>query len=127
MPISPDKHRDRRFRSIALLLVPAACSFFATAFPTVAMGQSTHQTDADSKAGSWRKEIHDNRSVAVTTLILRSDGTYTKTLKSVVDGRNYGGTHEGRWTAEGNAVHLSGDGNWPPYTEDLGAFTKMKE
>src|SRR3954454_6813515 len=111
MLMTPNKHRDWKFRSIALLLIPAACLLFPTTFPTILIAQVSHRADTGDKAGTWQKEIHDNRSVAVTTLILRSDGTYKKTLKSVVDGKNYGGTHEGRWTAEGNAVHLSGDGN----------------
>lgn len=75
--------------------------------------------------GTWHYEASDIRTHQAIDLVLNADGTYTKTLSSVVDGTPYGGTHSGTWTADGMSVHLSGDGQWPAYTHDLSTFRKM--
>lgn len=74
--------------------------------------------------GKWRYEHSDYSASETIDLVLRSDCTYTKTLDARVQGSHYGGTHDGTWTAEGTTVHLSGDGNWPPYSHDLSKFQK---
>jgi hypothetical protein len=85
------------------------------------------QSSEDSRArlaGTWRYATRDASTSQKITLVLRGDGTYTKTLEARVNAADYGGTHSGTWTAKGMVVHLSGDGNWPAYTHDLSTFTK---
>lgn len=78
----------------------------------------------------WRNGTFDDRTASNTILVLRSDGTYTKHFGAAVGGfpvsGNFGGTHEGTWHAEGSRIFLSGDGNWPPYIEDLQNFTQLE-
>lgn len=88
--------------------------------------------DADQSVWIKGSDQNDMITASTTMLILRSDGSYTKQFGAVV-GRGigtasggYGGTHNGRWTSEGNLVHLSGDGNWPSYTEDLSLFRQVR-
>lgn len=87
---------------------------------------SGRQTRAEgvSLIGAWEKRGQDASTHVYILLILRSDGTYRKTLDAVVDGVRYGGTHVGRWTAKGTVVYLSGDAKWPPYSHDLSEFQK---
>ncbi len=73
----------------------------------------------------WLKTAGDNSAFSTTTLILRSDGTYTKKLEASLQGV-FGGIHLGRWTQQGDILHLSGDGNWPPCTENLTLFHREK-
>src|SRR3569833_2190091 len=60
--------------------------------------------DVSRYVGTWRKDVVDSRSNSTTILTLRQDGAYTKRLTSLVDGRNYGGTHSGTWTANGSQI-----------------------
>lgn len=67
-----------------------------------------------------------------TVLTLRADGTYTKEFSarvgagigvaSFVSGPN---VHSGTYKRSGSLVHLSGDGRYSPYTEDLSLFRKV--
>lgn len=83
------------------------------------------QADGASRlAGTWIREKSDSYTYQKITLVLRSDGTYTKTLVARVNGAPYGGTHSGNWTARGSMVHLSGDGNWPAVDHDLSEFQR---
>jgi hypothetical protein len=75
-------------------------------------------------SGSWHYEGGDGGGREVIDLDLSSDDTYTKTLDAVVGSSQYGGTHEGTWTADGNLVHLSGGGKWPPFDHDLSSFQR---
>ena len=88
--------------------------------------QTSQQDETARLAGTWQKEVADARSSATTLLTLRADKTYTKIFRAKVDGANYGGTHDGRWSANGTVVQLSGDGNWPPTREDLREFRKLQ-
>ena len=83
---------------------------------------------AQSLVGTWTSTSGDLSAFQSVTLELHGDGTYTKTLNATVGGSHYGGQHEGRWTAEGKLVRLSGssDSKWPPYTHDLNKFQKVK-
>jgi len=74
---------------------------------------------------TWIKRISDKNSSATTTLVLRTDGTYTKNLDASAKGA-FGGVHHGQWRQDGSRIHLSGDGNWPAYTEDLGLFQRAE-
>ena len=87
---------------------------------------SAQVSDSHDLPGTWEYEGGDGSAHQKITLILRSDQTYTKTLEAKVNGASYGGTHSGTWTADGMAVRLSGDGNWPPYTHDLSRFRKVR-
>ena len=80
--------------------------------------------DGSELVGTWHYEGGDSGGQQKIDLELRSDGTYSKTLVAYVRGHRYGGQHEGTWTAQGSMVHLSGDGNWPPYDHDLSLFRK---
>jgi hypothetical protein len=80
--------------------------------------------DSTRLVGTWRYSTSDANTSEKISLVLRDDGTYTKTLDAKVNGVPYGGTHSGKWTARGLVVSLSGDGNWPPYTHDLARFQK---
>ena len=79
----------------------------------------------------WLKSSGDMVASHTTLLTLRSDGTYTKQFEAAVGGAlayistGFGGTHDGTWTREGDLVYLSGDGVWPPYTEDLKLFRQI--
>ena len=79
----------------------------------------------------WLKSDGDMIAGHSTLLSLRADGTYTKQFGASVGGGlasvsgSFGGTHEGTWTQEGQFLHLSGDGNWPAYTEDLRLFRRL--
>jgi hypothetical protein len=79
----------------------------------------------------WLKNSGDIVASHTTLLTLRSDGTYTKQFAAAVGGplaslsRGFGGIHDGTWTREGDLIYLSGDGNWPPYTEDLKLFRQI--
>jgi hypothetical protein len=99
-----------------------------SAYPVTTWQKGTPaQTSRDSRArlaGTWRYQTRDATTSQRIVLILRSDGSYTKTLDARVNGANYGGTHSGTWTANGTVVSLSGDGNWPAYTHDLSTFQK---
>jgi hypothetical protein len=85
--------------------------------------------------GVWVYEDAGSVHYTHIELTLRSDGTYTKTLQArtpgwggggVVGAAGLGGTHSGTWTANGSVVHLSGDGNWPPYDHNLTTFRKIR-
>ncbi len=105
--------------------VSAAQAAAAETLQTVQQGSnpvaqlSSDNTDVDQQlVGSWHKQAFDGYFAYSTTIDLRSDGTYTKTLRT--------GAHSGSWTSSGTIVHLSGDGHWPPTNEDLSAFRKIR-
>jgi hypothetical protein len=79
--------------------------------------------EKSAPATVWLKISSDESATSAATLILRADGTYTKKLDASAQGA-FGGTHHGRWTRNGDLVHLSGDGNWPPYDENLSLFRR---
>ncbi len=84
----------------------------------VAQPSSFNNSSDQQLVGSWYKEVFDGYFAYSTTLDLRSDGTYTKTIRT--------GAHSGTWTSSGTIVHLSGDGHWPPTNENLSAFRKTR-
>lgn len=75
-------------------------------------------------AGTWRYETGDLTTFQRIVLILRDDGSYTKSLEARVNGVQYGGTHNGSWTARGMVVRISGDNKWPAFTHDLSDFRR---
>ncbi len=88
-----------------------------------------------SLAGVWVSEVASAVYYKRIELTLRPDGTYTKTFTARTSGYggagtvgapSLGGTHSGRWTADGLVVHLSGDGNWPPFDHNLAEFQKVQ-
>ena len=91
-----------------------------------APAQAQSQDATDQLVGVWEGDgLSDARAQQHTVLELRPDHTYTKTLRAMVDGVPYGGTHSGRWTAHGMIVDLSGDGNNPAYSQDLRSLHKV--
>jgi hypothetical protein len=89
-------------------------------------GQSSSAQD-DQLIGVWEGNgPSDSGGQQHTVLELRPDHTYTKTHQAKVNGTSYGGTHSGTWTANGMKVRLSGDGNFPPYTQDLSVMRKVR-
>jgi hypothetical protein len=90
-------------------------------------GQTQGQNATDPLAGVWEGDgPSDARAQQHTVLELRSDHTYTKTLRAIIDGVNYGGTHSGTWTARGMIVDLSGYGNYPSSSRDLRSMHKVR-
>jgi hypothetical protein len=85
--------------------------------PFAQPSRSNNNSD-EQLVGTWFKEVFDGYARYTTTLTLRSDGTYTKSL--------IGTNHSGTWTSSGKFVHLSGDGNYPPTNEDLSLFRKTR-
>jgi hypothetical protein len=84
----------------------------------IAQPSSFNNNSDQQLVGTWFKEVFDGHARYTTTLALRSDGTYTKSL--------IGTNHSGTWTSSGKFVHLSGDGNYPPANEDLSLFRKTR-
>ncbi len=118
-----------RIRRMCSILSVAVLSLGS--LPAYPAGQGTlrqefqNRTDDRARlAGTWRYQNSDTYTFQKITLVLRADGTYTKTLEARVNGSPYGGTHSGTWTASGTVVNLSGDGNWPAYSHDLSTFRK---
>ena len=105
-----------------------AVSFFAPTNAHFSLLSRASAQSASDLAGTWEGQgLSDSRARQFITLELRADGTYTKTLDSVVDGKHYGGTHSGTWKfLSSRQVFLSGDGNWPSYTQDLSLLRKVK-
>jgi hypothetical protein len=66
-----------------------------------------------------------------TVLTLRADGTYTKQFQARVGpgiaaiGANVQNVHSGTYKRSGSMVHLSGDGRFSAYTENLNLFRKV--
>ncbi len=96
--------------------------------PNTALSQTTNLTPVQNNSaqltGTWVREKSDAATYQKITLVLRADGTYTKTLVARVNGAPYGGAHNGTWSARGSVVSLSGDGNWPPISHDLAEFRR---
>lgn len=84
--------------------------------------------------GTWVYEDAGSVHYTRIEITLRPDGTYMKTMRARTPGwggggtgiGGLGGTQQGRWTAIGMVVHLSGDGNWPPSTHDLSSFSRVR-
>jgi hypothetical protein len=84
--------------------------------------------------GTWVSEDSGSAHYTRIEITLRPDGTYTKTLRARTPGwggggtgvGGLGGTQEGRWTASGMVVQLSGDGNWPASSHNLSSFTRVQ-
>jgi hypothetical protein len=112
--------------SPVLLAVTIALPFAGGALFT-STAQAQRQDATDQIVGVWEGDgPNDARAQQHTVLELRPDHTYTKTLRATVDGVNYGGTHSGTWTARGMIVDLTGDGNYPAYSQDLRSMHKVK-
>jgi hypothetical protein len=88
----------------------------------------------NSLVGTWSNETATAVSYTKTRLVLRADGTYTKTFGArppgmgggVVGAPTWGDTHSGTWTVVGSMkVRLSGDGKHDPYIQDLNLLTKQ--
>lgn len=93
-----------------------------------ATAHAQSQDEADTLVGVWEGDgPSDARAQQHTVLELHADHTYTKTLRASVDGVAYGGTHSGTWTSRGNIVNLSGDGDYPPYSQDLRLMHKVNK
>jgi hypothetical protein len=91
--------------------------------------------ESNSLAGVWFSEVASAVQYKRIDLTLRPDGTYTKTFTARTSGwggagtvgaPSLGGTHTGRWTANGMMVHLSGDGNWPASDHNLAEFRRVQ-
>jgi hypothetical protein len=87
-----------------------------------------------SLVGTWSNESATAVSYAKTRLVLRADGTYTKTFGArpptmgggVVGAPTLGDTHSGTWSVVGpSRVLLSGDARHTPYTQDLTSLIKQ--
>lgn len=111
---------------ISAVLVFSAVQPGAAVVPETEPMFRSFAQDAGQLAGVWIRVRSDGSTYQKITLILREDGTYTKTLEARVNGSNYGGTHQGTWTARGTVVSLSGDGNWPALTHDLAEFQRSR-
>jgi len=86
-----------------------------------------------SLTGIWTNESATAVSYEKTRLVLRADGTYTKTFGArpptmgggVVGAPTWGDTHSGTWSVTGPMrVMLSGDSQHTPYAQDLRLLTK---
>jgi len=96
--------------------------------------QAAEATGQGWLIGTWVSEDAGSVHYTHIEISLRADGTYTKTLQArtpgwggggIVGAPSLGGTHSGRWTANGMIVHLSGDGNWPASDYNLQGFRKV--
>lgn len=85
--------------------------------------------------GVWVSEVSSAVYYKRIELTLLADGTYSKTLQARTSGYggagtvgapSLGGTHSGRWSANGMMVHLSGNGNWPPADHNLAEFQRVR-
>jgi hypothetical protein len=104
-----------------------ALAFFSPTGGHLSLVRTAAAQSAEELIGTWEGYgPSDSRAKQYTILELRADGTYTKTLDAVVDGKHYGGTHSGTFKSRGLLVYLSGDGNYGPYTQDLRYLKKVK-
>jgi hypothetical protein len=103
---------------IALHLATAVITGTAL-FASGAVAQSPQQL-----VGHWMMTIDDHTFRATYYIELHPDGTYLKIMRSSMAG--IGGTHYGTWRSSGPYVYLSGDGHWPPTTEDLRNYQRTQ-
>ena len=84
--------------------------------------------------GTWHRAVANANMTSVEDLELRGDGTYTSRHRMVVVRgwrQEYGGVHDGSWSAIGTTVQLSGGrgtdgtGSFPPVTLDLRQYQKV--
>jgi hypothetical protein len=107
---------------------------YATQSQSSEQGGSSGVTASDgSLAGTWSNESATAVSYVETRLVLRPDGTYTKTFGArppgmgggVVGAATWGDTHSGTWSVVGPMqVRLSGDGQHTPYIQNLSQLTR---
>lgn len=85
--------------------------------------------------GVWSGETATAVMYVKTRLVLRADGTYTKTFGArpptmgggEVGAPTWGDTHSGTWTpAGGMMIRLSGDEKHDPYMQDLSKLQKVQ-
>lgn len=117
----------------SLLAIPLLlCASLCLGSQEIWAGQSSKDSRAELRSvdlrfvGAWVRQTSDPEASQKIILILRSDGTYRKTLDALVRGVPYGGTHEGTWTMSGTVVQLSGNRTWPPYSHDLSKFQRLE-
>jgi hypothetical protein len=106
----------------------------SSAAQTSGVSDVTTSSVDGSLVGTWSNESVTAVSYAKTRLILRADGTYTKTLGArpptmgggVAGAPTLGDTHSGTWSTVGPMqVRLSGDSQHTPYTQDLRSLIKQ--
>jgi hypothetical protein len=105
-----------------------------SAAQTFSVSEVANSSVDGSLVGTWSNESATAVSYVKTRLILRADGTYTKTFGArpptmgggVVGAPTWGDTHSGTWSVVGPLqVRLSGDAQHTPYTQDLRLLTKQ--
>jgi hypothetical protein len=114
--------------SVSFVLLAAAFALPVTGGMILITAAHAESQDAsDQLVGVWEGDGPSDSSAQQHTILeLRADHTYTKTLNATVNGAHYGGTHSGTWTARGMIVDLSGDGNYPAYSQNLHSMRKVK-
>ena len=98
---------------------PAASPTLREAAPAEAM------FDLTPYLGTWQREVKDSTGQTKITLQLRADGTYTKILDAFLRGKNFHGTEDGVWSANGPLVLLSGNREFPASRHDLRNYQKI--
>jgi len=98
---------------------PAASIALPEATPVEASG------DLAPYLGTWQREVKDSTGQTKLTLQLRPDGTYTKVLDAFLRGKNFHGTEDGVWSANGPLVMLSGNREFPASRHDLRSYQKI--
>ena len=113
-----------RYLVVILMITATVALIFA---PTGCTNHSVPTAETGTLAGIWVYEATTTYTTEKITLILRIDGTYTKTLEASSGTlRGLGGTHSGTWQALGTSqVRLSGSAQWPDFTHDLAQFRKI--
>lgn len=101
--------------------------------PVAAQGSSS--TGSSGLVGVWSNETATAVNYVKTRLVLRPDGTYTKTFGArpptmgggVVGAPTWGDTHSGTWTQTGPMrVTLSGDDRHSAYEQDLTRLQRVE-
>ena len=115
-------------KKLSYTIAAFAATFFAHPRAHLSLIPIAAAQSASELVGRWEGQgLSDSGAKQYVVLELRADSTYTKTLDAVVNGQRYGGTHSGTWKSRGSfQIHLSGDGNWPAYTQDLKSLRKVK-
>ena len=113
----------------AILIVGTLCAFPSLCTHAAATNAAHSAVAQDNRApyiGTWQREINDSTGDTKITLQLRGDGSYTKNMDAVLRGREFHGSENGSWSADGPVVRCSGDGNYPVSTHDLRYYKKLQ-